>query len=234
MRNVAHWWDVWRYIPSLLYGMNRYEDNLFGPKFREEVNRLIAKMLLFRRDLLKDNYSETIDYYQAEKVLLSKYRIYEEDTQKDADPSEVCEWLRSMTQAELQAELEKRETAKREQRRKYDQEQEERASKKVSPVLGDVGETVEDLITEVYDNLRKQEIHGFYGERLLVVRALYHSSGDVAATVELLARFRKKKCQHEQRYGYGKVKVCKRCELVVLDQRNKTGYCRDCLPRKRK
>lgn len=224
MVNLAHWWDMWCYIPSLLYGMNRYEDDLFKPEFRQEVNRLIALMQQFRLQLLGKRS-------HTEQVMLLKYKLYADASSADERSWTIrCDELRAMTQEELEEEINKRE---REQHKHSDDyHREERKKQKargfIDPLYGKVEMTVDGLVKDVRAVLHDmQPFH--YVERRDILRALdlYKASPEDVALG--LHKFEEQKLAHRRRYGEENVKICDDCELVVLDQRNKTGMCRACL-----
>ncbi len=229
--DLARWWDLWAYIPSIMYGMNRYEDNAFPSAVRREVNRLSARMLYFRRYLLTDDIAGT-DLYQAEKVLLLKYKLYDEAKYtEDFDLDKKCKQLSDLTQDQLNNEIQQLWSEKSKWDAKYHAEQKEKRLEH-DPVLGKVaGPTVEALVHDVTTQLREKGCA--YTKRKLILRALDYCGSNADDAVDVLYDFTCKKQKHAKRYGYDNVKICKYCGLVVLDQRNKTGYCRDCLPHRK-
>jgi hypothetical protein len=224
--NLAHWWDMWSWIPSILYGMNRYEDTLFRPEFRRELNRLVAKMQQFRMQLLQDDD-------QAEQVLLLKYKLYFDDLFKDTRScAERCDALRAMTQQELEDEVERR-TLDKQKREQENREKHTDQHKFIDPEVGDITTTVDSLVQRVEALLSEKEPYR-YARRIDILRVLELWDGSVEDAAEDLYKFLTIKHTHERRYGSEKVKICRMCRLTVLDQRNKTGHCKDCLKRVRK
>ena len=227
MLDLAAWWDLWGYIPSLLYGMNRYKDELFKDAFRREVNRLISLMQQFHRFLVGRRYQE-------EQVMLLKYKLYVDDKYKDETPwRERCKKLRAMTQEELEQEIRRREKEMWDSRKEFREKEKEKKEKPIDPVHGVVDMTIDGLVDDVQKLLRKAKVYGYY-ERSKVIRALELYDGNVEHAAELIQMFDEKKRLHERRYGHDNVKICKRCRFVVLDQRNKSGFCIECLPLERK
>lgn len=221
MLNLATWWDLWCYIPSLLYGMNRYKDELFKDEFRREVNRLISLMQQFHSFLVGRRHQE-------EQVMLLKYKLYVDDKYKDETPwRERCEKLRAMTQEELEKEINVREREQWKRRQEYREKDEEKP--RIDPVHGDVDMTIDGLVDDVQKRLRKAKVYGYY-EKSRIIRALELYDGNAEHAAELIQEFDEKKRLHERRYGHDNVKICGRCKFVVLDQRNKSGFCIECLP----
>jgi hypothetical protein len=221
MLNLATWWDLWCYIPALLYGMNRYKDALFSKEFHQEVNRLISLMMQFRRDLVDGKYQE-------EQVLLLKYKIYVDDKFKDEKIpwAARCKKLRAMTQDELEGEIDRREREQWKSRQEY--KEKESKEKGIDPVHGAVDMTINGHVEEVIELLCEANVYQ-YCKRSEILRALELYDGSVEAAAELLQAFAAKKELHAKRYGKENVKICKHCKFVVLDQRNKSGLCAECL-----
>jgi len=227
MLDLAVWWDLWCFIPSLLYGMNRYQDDLFKPAFRKEVNRLISLLQQFRRLLVAGRY-------QQEQVMLLKYKLYVDDKYTDERPWRVrCEALRDMSQTALEEELSKRERDKWDSRRKSGEKEDDKRDKKIDPVHGNVSVTIDGLVNDVRTLLHKKGSYRYFSE-VEVIRALDLYEGNVDWAADQLFAFGEKRHAHARRYGRDNVKTCKRCQLVVLDQRNKSGFCAECLTAERK
>ncbi len=224
MLNLAHWWDVWSYIPALLYAMNRYDDELFKPTFQHEVNRLISRMLQLRAGLV-------VDRYQEEQVMLLKYKLLNLDKHDDERPlDERLDALRAMPQDVLEDEMRKRHIAESDGKQKYHQnEKKKRLGRKfINPVHGDIPVVVDNVVEEVYVHLHDQKPY-HYVKRPLILRALDLFKASPKDIAEGLHFFEEQKLVHQRRYGEENVKICDDCALKVLDQRNKTGLCLACL-----
>lgn len=122
--NLARWWDLYEYVPALLYSINRYDDDLYRPEFKQEFNR----MLSYIADL-KPHAEE-----QHEKILLLKYSYFFDEAidVQDNDYKKINELLdkyRNMTQQELENII------KEDQKKKFSHKPTQ-PTNKVNPICG--------------------------------------------------------------------------------------------------
>lgn len=93
---TAKWWDLYNFVPALLYPVHRYQDDCFTSKFNREFNRLLSYVFD-----LKPQASE-----KGEKVLLLKHQLflkelgYEKRDWQEIEP--LYRKYREMSQQELE------------------------------------------------------------------------------------------------------------------------------------
>ena len=129
---LAKWWELYSYIPALLYPINRYDDNAFSTEFKSEFNKLLS--------YIADLKPETND--QSEKVMLLKYKLFYTEATKgiknlDYEKQDTClKKYRNMTQQEIEDLQRKQREDKFKWDRKYHAEQEAKREVKTDPVYG--------------------------------------------------------------------------------------------------
>lgn len=210
LKHLAEWWDIWSYIPAMLYAVNRYKDDCFSVEFKQEFNRLTSKVLLLRSKL-----SGYTDVSQEEKVLLLKYQLFTDD--HDTPVSDRIEKLTNMTQEELE------EALKDKDRKRWAREDKADTKEPIStdPVYGKGVLSAEEKIRVLCDE--------FGCKRKIAIQALWHSfNHDLDEAREYLPELIKEDLKKNP-------KICKHFDCKkVLDPRNKSGYCREHLVKTRK
>ena len=138
---LAKWWELYSYVPSLLYAADRYDDDAFTQAFKEEFNRLLSYIF----DLKPEAKA------QSEKVILLKYDFFYKEMTAGKYHLEPPSWeiqgacrakYRDMTQEELQRLLEAKHEDKYEWRKNYDVQEEAKKEKKTDPIYGEVQKEV--------------------------------------------------------------------------------------------
>lgn len=204
MKELADWWELWAYIPAILYPVNRYEDRLFNKEFKQELNRLIASMMQLKQRLVAYK-----DLDQKEKVLLLKYSFFDDSRYNDDVPlDDRLETLRNMTQEELEEAVKQRYRDREARIRKSDDK-----PKKVDPVQGkgviSANEKIHTLCEE------------FECSHSIAVQALWRSfDHDLDEARELVPYFLREDAKKNP-----KTCMAGGCKKV-LDYRNKSGYCK--------
>ena len=217
MEDIAKWWELWSYIPAVLYPLNRYEDRVFSQEFKAEFNRLIVAVLQLKRRIIAYK-----DLDQEEKVLLLKYSLFTDASLKlDPDDKEgldkVIEDLQNMTQEELEKAIRKRYHDKQTRINNYDKPK----KATVDPVHGKGVISRDDKIRILMDE--------FKCDRKFAARALFrameHDLDEAREILPILLR------EHAKENP----KTCKwpRCDKK-LDYRNKSGFCREHIHRGKK
>lgn len=95
---LAKWWELFEFVPAILYAVNRYKDGCYSKEFKKEMNRLFA----YIADVKDPNESE-----QAERVLLIKYGFFYRKVMSQYPPmpnysaqkecmEEICNWTQEM------------------------------------------------------------------------------------------------------------------------------------------
>lgn len=129
---LAKWWELYSYVPALLYPVKRYDDDAFDSQFKSELNRLLSYI-----SDLKPEADE-----QSEKVILLKYRSFYDECTKgmknlDYEKQDAClKKFVNMTQKELEDLVREKRDEKFAWRKKYDEEQAAKKGEKVDPVYG--------------------------------------------------------------------------------------------------
>lgn len=206
MEQLSQWWELWAYIPALLYPVNRYKDDAFDNEFKLELNRLVSHMLQLKRRLTAHR-----NLRQAEKVLLLKYSLFADCSyEKDLDVDDKLEHLRNMTQEELQEIIEKRDSEKYRRMRSSDNKKPE----SVDPVYGKGVVSPREKVSTLMEE--------FGCKRSIAIQSLWRAMDhDLDEAREFVPYFMQKDLRKNP-------KVCKAygCKKK-LDPRNKSGYCKE-------
>lgn len=93
MVTCGMWWDQFRYVDSILYPVDRYQDGLFS-SIRDDMVQLLGEMTARRLDIQKHNEglsdrTEFTDNAMVEQALLCKHKVLMhllDDAEKQLDP----------------------------------------------------------------------------------------------------------------------------------------------------
>lgn len=173
VNELLRWWELWAYIPALLYRVNRYDDDLFSSEFRHQLNRLIAQMQLLHKEIGVDDL--------VEEVMLVKYDIFADWYNKEQHKSEDVDWLSKVKEV---AAMTLQDVAQWRLDKMDEQHEREVSGNKqksvLDPVYGDTV-TVDRLVKQVQARFKRP-----YPSKIDVLSALNRMDGDVERAVRSL------------------------------------------------